>query len=414
MWSACRQVWSGSSRAVLSRAMWVTFGISVSNTLHKEAVRIQSSGFKSGMLGRLKRVPPLFYLTVVLPTVIAVVYYGLIASDVYVSEARFVVRSPEHQQQSTLFTALLQGTGFSRAQDDTYAIHDFILSRDALSQLDESHVITRAFDSSRADFFNRFPGLDRDRSFEALYKYFQRHVQVDYDTTSSITTLTVRAFSASDSQNIAESLLLMSEKLVNQLNVRARQDMIGSAEREEAAAEVRAKSAALALSRFRDNATVFDPDKQSLLQLQQVSALQSSLTDSESQLEQLRSIAPQNPQIPALEVRIKSLRTAIAQSLARVSNGQSSLSNKASEYAMLQLEQSFAERQLASTMAALENARNEADRKQLYLERLVEPNHPDIAIEPKRIRSIIVVFVLGMVAWGILGLLLAGIREHHD
>jgi len=65
-------------------------------------------------------------------------------------------------------------------------------------------------------------------------------------------------------------------------------------------------------------------------------------------------------------------------------------------------------------MAALENARNEADRKQLYLERLVQPNLPDIAIEPKRLRSIVVVFVLGMIAWGILSLLLAGVREHHD
>lgn len=382
--------------------------------MHQEAVNIQSSGFKSRALGRLKRIPRLFYLAVILPTFIAIIYYGLIASDVYVSEARFVVRSPQQQQQTSVFSALLSGTGFSHSQDDTYAIHDFILSRDALEQLNRSRLMTAAFDSSKADFFNRFPGLDRDRSFEALYKYFQRHVQVDYDTTSSITTLTVRAYSAEDSQNIAESLLLMSEKLVNQLNVRARQDMIGSAEREEAIAEARAKAAALALSRYRNDATVFDPDKQSLLQLQQVSALQNSLTDSESQLDQLRSIAPQNPQIPALEVRIKSLRAAIAQNLAHVSSGQASLSNKASQYAMLQLEQTFAERQLASTMTAVETARNEADRKQLYLERLVQPNRPDMAIEPKRLRSIIVVFALGMVAWGILSLLLAGIREHHD
>jgi len=37
----------------------------------------------------------LFWLTVVLPTLIAGIYYGLIAADIYISEARFVVRSPE-------------------------------------------------------------------------------------------------------------------------------------------------------------------------------------------------------------------------------------------------------------------------------------------------------------------------------
>ncbi|WP_321879280.1 hypothetical protein [Paraburkholderia bannensis] len=363
---------------------------------------------------RLKTLPKLFYIVVVAPTVIASIYFGIVASDVYVSEAKFIVRSPQQQQQTSLFSALLQGTGFSRAQDDTYAVHDFILSRDALQSLESANLVRPSFDKSKADFFDRFPGPDRDESFEALYKYFKRHVEVDYDTTSSITTLTVRAYSAQDSQHIAERLLQLSENLINQLNTRARQDMIGSAEREELKAEGRAKAATLAVLRFRDQSTVFDPDKQSLLQLQQVAALQQSLTESQTQLNQLRALAPKNPQIPALEERIRSLQSAIEASRAQVSNGQASLSNKSSQYAMLQLEQSFAEHQLASAMSNLENAKNEADRKQLYLDRLVQPNRADIAIEPKRLRSIAVVFGLGMIAWGILSLLLAGVREHHD
>jgi capsular polysaccharide transport system permease protein len=65
-------------------------------------------------------------------------------------------------------------------------------------------------------------------------------------------------------------------------------------------------------------------------------------------------------------------------------------------------------------MASLEQARNEAQRKQLYLERIVQPNKPDIAIEPQRIRSILTTFVVGLIAWGILSILVAGVREHHD
>ncbi|WP_322068574.1 hypothetical protein [Paraburkholderia bannensis] len=382
--------------------------------LQQAVIRQGKASLAAKVRARLKTLPKLFYIVVVAPTVIASIYFGIVASDVYVSEAKFIVRSPQQQQQTSLFSALLQGTGFSRAQDDTYAVHDFILSRDALQSLESANLVRPSFDKSKADFFDRFPGPDRDESFEALYKYFKRHVEVDYDTTSSITTLTVRAYSAQDSQHIAERLLQLSENLINQLNTRARQDMIGSAEREELKAEGRAKAATLAVLRFRDQSTVFDPDKQSLLQLQQVAALQQSLTESQTQLNQLRALAPKNPQIPALEERIRSLQSAIEASRAQVSNGQASLSNKSSQYAMLQLEQSFAEHQLASAMSNLENAKNEADRKQLYLDRLVQPNRADIAIEPKRLRSIAVVFGLGMIAWGILSLLLAGVREHHD
>lgn len=65
-------------------------------------------------------------------------------------------------------------------------------------------------------------------------------------------------------------------------------------------------------------------------------------------------------------------------------------------------------------MASLEQARNEAQRKQLYLERIVQPNKPDIAIEPQRIRAILTTLAVGVVVWGILSMLFAGIREHHD
>ena len=37
----------------------------------------------------------LFLVTVAIPTVIAIVYYGFLASDIYISESKFVVRSPD-------------------------------------------------------------------------------------------------------------------------------------------------------------------------------------------------------------------------------------------------------------------------------------------------------------------------------
>ena len=69
----------------------------------------------------------LFILTVVVPTLLSVIYFGFIASDVYISESRFVVRSPERQTASPL-GMFIKGSGFSRSQDDTYTVQDFMLS----------------------------------------------------------------------------------------------------------------------------------------------------------------------------------------------------------------------------------------------------------------------------------------------
>src|SRR5258707_15538595 len=76
------------------------------------------------------RLSPIFLGTVIVPTLLASVYYGLIASDVYISESRFIVRSPQRPVQSGFLGSFLQSTGISRAQDDTFAVHDFIVSPD--------------------------------------------------------------------------------------------------------------------------------------------------------------------------------------------------------------------------------------------------------------------------------------------
>ncbi|RQT27719.1 hypothetical protein [Burkholderia cepacia] len=368
---------------------------------------------KKSLIDKVRGINRLFALTVVLPTTISVLYYGVFASDIYVSESRFVVRSPQKQTQTSVVGALLQSTGFSRAQDDTYPVIDFIESRDALRILNQGNYIFDTY-SGHGDMLSRF-NASLDNSFEALWKYYGKHiVSANLDATSAITTLQVRAFSAKDAAKINEDLLEMSERLINRMNERASSDTVRFAQREVDTAATKAKDAAAALAAYRQSYTVFDPDKQSALQLQQVTTLQTQLFAAQTQLTQLQSLAPQNPQIPALKTSIATLEKQISTTTGGVTGGRGSLSQKAAGYARLQLDSEFADKQLASAMTALENARAEAQRKQLYLERLVQPNTPDVAIEPKRLKSVFETFALGMMVWGVLSLLLSGVREHHD
>jgi capsular polysaccharide transport system permease protein len=157
-----------------------------------------------------------------------------------------------------------------------------------------------------------------------------------------------------------------------------------------------------------------DPERQSAAQLARVEKIEEQLTLTRTELAQLMSSSPQNPQIPSLRIRKSTLEQEVNEELARITGGGGSLSSKATGYMRVALEREFAEKQLGAAMTFLENARNEAQRQQLYLERIVQPNLPDEAVEPRRVRSVVVVFVLGVMAWGILSLLLAGIREHRE
>ena len=362
---------------------------------------------------RLTRANTIFWITVAIPTVLAAIYFGLIASDVYISESRFVVRSPQRQAPTGL-CALFTGTAFSRSQDDTYSVHDFVLSRDALKELDEQLALRKAYSSNDADFINRFPGVDWDDSFEAFHRYYRKHVTIEYDTVSSITILKVRAFTGDDAKKINDLLLKMGERLVNNLNDRSRQDLIKTAEVEVAVGEEKVKQAAVALAGFRTNQTVFDPDRQSTMQLQGVARLQDEVVATETQLNQIQRVSPSNPQVGSLKNRVETLRRAIANETAKVAGAGASLTSKSGAFERLTLEKTFAEKQLAGSLAALESAKSEALRKQLYLERLVQPNLPDKSAEPRRLRSTFMIFVLGLVGWGVISLLVSSIKEHAD
>ena len=355
----------------------------------------------------------LFAFTVVLPTLIASIYYGAIASDIYISQSQFVVRAPDKPTMSGL-GAMLQSTGLSSAHDDVYTVKDYILSRDALLSLDQNLSYRKLYSDPKIDIFGRFNGFGTNNSFEWLYKYYQKYLEVTVDSQSSILTLDVQAFSAKDAQKINEHLLMISEQLVNRLNERSRADMIGFAEKEVQRAMLQAKAASLAVSNYRSEKSVFDPDKQSALQLQLVSKMQDELIATRSQLSQLQSLSPDNPQVALLKNKISNLTSQITSESSKVTGKDGSLSRKSTEYERLVLEQDFAGKQLTIALASLEQARNEALRKHLYLERIAAPNLPDYPLEPRRIRAIASVFILGLILWGVLSILYAGVREHHD
>lgn len=361
----------------------------------------------------LRFVSPLFYVTVALPTLVAVAYYGLLASDVYISESKFVVRSPDKPAVGGV-GILLKTAGFSNAGEELHATQEFIRSRDALKGLNKDNYFWNVYSSDEVSIFDRFGSFDIQPSFEDLYSYFQNKIGTRVDSISSITTLTVKAYTADDARKINEKLLEMAEQTVNRLNQRGRQDLIETAMAEVAQAKAAAAFSAGKLARYRNRSGIVDPEKQAEVQLQMVSKLQDELIANRTQLAELRNYAPSNPQIPALRARIESLKGQIDKEVGKVVGGQGSLAGEIEQYQTLVLEDQYAAKRLSASMAALQEAEAEARRKHAYVERIAQPSLPDEAAEPRRLRGILATFVLGCVAWGIIALLFAGVREHRD
>lgn len=367
----------------------------------------------SEMPAKVRRIPLLCWISVIIPTVLAILYYGIFASDVFISESRFVVRSPDKPAVNGL-GLLMKTTGISNSGDEMYPTIDYLKSRDALSAINKNGAFEKAYSETGISVFDRFNSFGTDRDFESLFKYYTRRVKVEFDSSSSITTLTVRAYGAADARRFNEQLLEMAEDTVNRMSERGRRDLMNVAQLEVEEAEANVQRTSIALSEYRNQAGLIDPEKQAAVQMQMISKLQDELIATRTQLLELRTLASASPQIPVLESRESGLTHEIDEQMGQVAGNKGSLAASAVKYTRLSLDSQFADKQLASALASLEEARSEARRKRAYVERVVQPNLPDYPLEPRRLRNVFSVFVLGMLAWGVLSMLFAGMLEHRD
>jgi capsular polysaccharide transport system permease protein len=347
-----------------------------------------------------------------LPTLIAGVYYFAIASDLYLSEAKFIVRSPKQVQASGI-GALLQSTGLSRAEDDTAAVQDFITSRDAVRKLERKNDLRDVFNRPEGDFVTRFPGIFFWRTdFEALFRRYDHFVSVETDTSTGVTTLAVKAYRPEDSEMLATALLTYSEQLINELNERARRDALDTARREVERAEQRISEIQKDLTAYRVKQKMLDPKTASGGVLELIGQMNAALATTRAQLGELLKNSPNSPQIPLVRTRIASLDSLIAEERAKLSGETDSVVANLTEYERLTLERELAEKALASAFTSLEAARIEAQRQQLYLETIAQPNLADYPLYPKRVVSFAMVLATCLLVYGIAWLLVASAREH--
>jgi capsular polysaccharide transport system permease protein len=111
---------------------------------------------------------------------------------------------------------------------------------------------------------------------------------------------------------------------------------------------------------------------------------------------------------------VEDLKQQIVRQSAKVTGGGNSLASKASPYEQLVLSQTFAEKELAASLAALEQARITAQKQQLFVEVIAKPSLPDQAMEPKRIRGVLATLLVGLLLWGVLSVIVGAVKEHHD
>jgi len=356
---------------------------------------------------------PWFLIFVVLPVLASTLYFFLIAADQYESESRFVIKSPNQRSgQVSTFANLIQTTGLSGGQEQAEQVIDYVRSRSALQTLSTKIPVKIIYARPGVDFLSKFPEpWDKD-AFEDLYDYYRNKAQISRDSETGLIVLRTLAFTPQDARAINEQLLSQSEALVNVLNERARRRQITEAEGRVIEAEQRVVAARRKLAVYRNKSQLVEPLQQATGVVEIANRLISERAALDAQLNTLQRLTPENPSIPALRQRITSLTLEIDRQTSRVVGSPGSISGKLPSYEALALEQEFATQLLLLTRSSLEQAQTDAVKQQFYLERVVNPNEPDLPEYPHAFRNVLTIFGFAICLYFIVWMFVVGILEH--
>jgi len=326
----------------------------------------------------------LFLVTFATPVLFAAIYLGVIASDRYFAEAKFIIRSASNNSLAGV-ASIVSSQALSRATDETFAVNEFILSRDAMNRLIAEDKLRDMFSRPEGDFINRFPNFFTRDNLEECYRAYKRAVSAYVDGGNSISTLEVTAFRPEDARDIAAALLRHAEGLINRLNERAHQDALAHANTIVDRARKDLSDRQTQLTKFRNTTGMVDTARESGSALDAIARMAAEVAQIDATIAQQEALAPASPATASLREKAQSYRDEISREKLLIVGRDSSMASKLGDFEQLVLEREIAGKALAGAENNRDRARQEAEQQHLYLQVIVAPNLPDQAKYPRRL-----------------------------
>ncbi len=355
-----------------------------------------------------------FLIALIIPTVCVFVYFSLLASPMYVSQASFAVRSAGSNAPAVAgIAAAMLSAGGGGAGTDPFIINDYIQSLDIVQDIDKELNLVKHYTARSHDIISR---LWQKPTQDELLKYWRRVMVPQLSMDTGIISVETRAYSPEMAQKITQAVLARSEALVNAMNERSRNDAVELARKEIERAEERVKASQMALKEFRNLHAMLDP-KVTAGGLQDiVTKLEAESTALRTKIAETSSYMRDNtPVLKSLRQRLSAVESQLAREKQRVagtSAAESNLNSLVAGYEELSMEAEFAKQQLVAAMSALEKARIEQATQSRYVVAYQQPTLPDESLYPRPLLFTLYTFLGTLIVLGLISLVWASIREH--
>lgn len=362
-------------------------------------------------------------LLVALPNLAAVGYFNWMASDQYVSEARFILRPNKARLGGGGATAMAGATEIGR---DTLVLADFLESAALVETLEADVGLRTRFEAlpfAPAHLLDpptpdRLAGLGPDRPAEDVLRFWKRMTDVSVQPGSGVVIFALRAFRPEDAHLLAQRSLVAAEALVNRMNARIWGDAVTMAQTLFAESAERLGRAEAALVAIRDELGIVAPDTASAALIGLIAQARGTLSRLER--EYAARAGELDPQAALLRARAREIEAAREQLRALeaqlvgsgAGGGPATMAAALERFSTAEVEREAAQRSFLAAATQLERARLVAEAQTLYLDVFSPPALAEDATYPKRRWWLGGILAGTLALWGVARALFLLIRNH--
>lgn len=364
-------------------------------------------------LKRFRRRSPIFWIALLL-CLLAVMYWGFLASDRYVSEAHVIIQQTDLPASQPTDLSGLLGMPGTAGRADQLLLRDHLMSVDMLLKLDGDLSLREHYSNRAWDSLSRL--WSKDISLEWFHWYYLSRVSVELDEYSGVLVIRSEAFSPEKAQAITKMLVDEGERYMNQMAHRLAQEQVGFIEKQVAQLSDRLMRARETVLSYQNKRNMVSPQGTAENLFGIVNQLEAQLTSLKTQRDALLGYhLPQSPSVVELDLQIAAVKKQIAQEQSRLASAdRHTLNSAVEEFQRLQMDAEFAQELYKTALAALEKGRVDAGRTLKMVSVLQHPTHPQYPLQPRRIYNTVVFVMATLMLAGIVSLLRIIVREHRD
>lgn len=353
-------------------------------------------------------------LAAIVLSVLGALYWLLIASDRYVSEAHVIIQRSELSSGTSFDLSSLLSGGGGPNKSDQLLLRDYLLSVDMLKKLDAKLKLREHYSDRSHDVISRM--WFRDGPMEWFYDYYRSRVSVEYDEYSGVLVIKAEAYDRPKAREIATMLVTEGEVFMNTLAHNLAQSQVTFLERQVTLMADRATQARQTLLAYQNRKGLASPQAAAETISGIVSRLQAQRAELETQRTALQAyLVPNHPNVVQVTQQIAAVDRQLAAEQAKLASpAGNTLNRTVEEYQRLEMQATFAQDLYKTAVTALEQGRIEATRTLKQMSVVQAPSVPERSVEPRRAYNTFVFLLLAFLVAGVAQLLMAIVRDHKD